>query len=766
VDYVRTKQRKHSGKSRDAKTAGRSGFLNGKILALLILLILLIAIPLTLFLTKQSQDIRQRAAGTACNKDTVDVILVIDTSNSMNDGKLAEARVAASKFVDLILPDGSDTKNRIGIATFDNNGGMNRGLSGVEYKEALKKTIADLKRPGDGKGGTCLECAIDKDKGTTDVLGEFSSVPSEGHQRHVIILSDGKINRWMQTDGDIVGSTSNADTEKAREQALAAINKVRDTLGATFSVIQYGGTDNQLWLKNEVAKIPPAGEGMYFTETEASLADMYTNIANILMGGTVVANVFDDLDKDGTHDAGEGPLANVEVSLQYDEASGSGSLVTQTTNASGSATFTNRCDKPQTLTVKPLDGYEGSPADSLVRQLPGVHEGSTVSEQFLLKRLPDRTVAICSPTTINWNQSISLGITVTSSDGHPLSSTPVSWTATDPNILLNPTSAQTNASGSAKTTVTLKPDATAFEGEITASFAGNQDFTSASCKVGLNYAPPAPELTFTATPDFVDPGKPATLIWTTKNVTECIASEGWSGNKNPSGGTESTGPLTEATSYSLTCSGPGGNVSDTVTVDINTPGTRLNLSLLLHGLGAAGDNVLPKPAACQRQNNTIADAEGCLSNQSPLHPERDVKVEVYDKDNQLAASVSGKITYASTSGKFAGSVDLGPNWTTGVYTVKVLTPMFLKRLIDGIQTITNNATHNFPEASLTSSDVDFDNRLSILDYNLIIACYTYPGETAPCNPEKAAKVDVNDDGVNNEFDENLFRRDLIVQYGE
>ncbi len=61
----------------------------------------------------------------------------------------------------------------------------------------------------------------------------------------------------------------------------------------------------------------------------------------------------------------------------------------------------------------------------------------------------------------------------------------------------------------------------------------------------------------------------ANLIWISSNVDSCYASNAWSGTKSTSG-SESTGSLTSSKTYNITCSGPGGSVSDNVMINVST----------------------------------------------------------------------------------------------------------------------------------------------------------------------------------------------------
>jgi hypothetical protein len=77
----------------------------------------------------------------------------------------------------------------------------------------------------------------------------------------------------------------------------------------------------------------------------------------------------------------------------------------------------------------------------------------------------------------------------------------------------------------------------------------------------------------------------ATLTWTSTNANTCYASGDWSGSKLTSG-SESTGNLTTKLSYTynITCTGPGGSVSDSVRVDDDPP----TLSVTLQASPASG----------------------------------------------------------------------------------------------------------------------------------------------------------------------------------
>ncbi len=181
-------------------------------------------------------------------------------------------------------------------------------------------------------------------------------------------------------------------------------------------------------------------------------------------------------------------------------------------------------------------------------------------------------------------------------------------------------------------------------------------------------------------------------------------------------------------------------------------GTSLSLNLLLHGIGNSGDNA-----------NLTASS---LSNKTPLHPTRNAIGYLYDITNTLVATATGTINYSSASGSFAGKVYTNNLLPAGKYTLKVRTDYHLTHLIPGILTISSNLTNVIPDTSLVAGDVNNDNKLDILDYNMLLDCYSDLSPAVNCNDTKKLMTDLNDDSNVNQFDYNLFLREISTQPGE
>ena len=176
-------------------------------------------------------------------------------------------------------------------------------------------------------------------------------------------------------------------------------------------------------------------------------------------------------------------------------------------------------------------------------------------------------------------------------------------------------------------------------------------------------------------------------------------------------------------------------------------GTNLSLRILLHGIGNGGDNVSPTS----------------LGNMNPERPSRSVSLELYNSSNQSMGVKVGTVSFNQSTGAFNGVVNLG-TIPTGAYTVKVVSPNYLRKSYPGIVSVTANQTITLPSISLVAGDSNNDNSLSVLDYNILIDCYSDLTPPRNCaDSQKKQSSDLTDDGVVNQFDYNLFLRELSVQ---
>ena len=186
--------------------------------------------------------------------------------------------------------------------------------------------------------------------------------------------------------------------------------------------------------------------------------------------------------------------------------------------------------------------------------------------------------------------------------------------------------------------------------------------------------------------------------------------------------------------------------------------TKLSLTVFLHGIGNSGDNASPDNFS--------------LSNKNPLTRTRTVDVQILNGATAVVASKTGNITYDAGAGNFKGVIDFGNSIASGgSYNIKVKERTHLRRLVPGIQAITLGQTHNIAPITLVAGDVTGanniqDNAINILDYNVLIGCYSDLAPATSCTASNKSLADLNDDGAVNQFDYNLLLREITVQNGQ
>lgn len=179
------------------------------------------------------------------------------------------------------------------------------------------------------------------------------------------------------------------------------------------------------------------------------------------------------------------------------------------------------------------------------------------------------------------------------------------------------------------------------------------------------------------------------------------------------------------------------------------------VTLLLDGLGNRGDNANPDHFD--------------LSNHNPLHPTKSTVLEVLNASNVVISTSNGTVTYDPdpSQGNFKGTFTLTTPVFAGDYLIRIRTEHYLAKFEPGVQHL-HPGVNNLPVIALTTGDINNDNTLSILDYNLLLDCYSDGILAAPNCPTQTKKdaSDVNDNGTVDQFDYNLFLRELSVQNGD
>jgi hypothetical protein len=196
------------------------------------------------------------------------------------------------------------------------------------------------------------------------------------------------------------------------------------------------------------------------------------------------------------------------------------------------------------------------------------------------------------------------------------------------------------------------------------------------------------------------------------------------------------------------------------------PDKGLTLVVGLDGIGTTGDQV---NADWTSKNNAAG------SNQHPNTSVRPVTLTLVDSSNK-STTLTGTVAFAISGtniGKYTGIIPYGANFKTGSYLIKVTVDGHETKTVPGFQNITStSASVDVPSVNLIVGDINGDNALTAADYNILLSCisdtsYKDTDAHALCNQNANYKVraDMEDNGVIDKFDYNLFLREFSVQSG-
>lgn len=172
-------------------------------------------------------------------------------------------------------------------------------------------------------------------------------------------------------------------------------------------------------------------------------------------------------------------------------------------------------------------------------------------------------------------------------------------------------------------------------------------------------------------------------------------------------------------------------------------GMQLEFSLQLAGIGGPSENTNPKTV------------------------QKVLTVELLDPGDNPVASKTGFIMYDGQEKVFKGIVDLGVAVPAGNYSIKIQTEKYLKKRIPVIYTLTPGLKHTISLAKLTVGDINGDNRVDILDYEILRSCFEDKANSAACGSNKQL-ANLDDDTLEkvDGVDYYVFVRSLSVREGD
>jgi Mg-chelatase subunit ChlD len=614
-------------------------------------------------------------AQTSCGTSPGDTMLVMDTSESMNDKngssgtKLSNAITAANNYVDIVA---GETDNRVGLVHFATTATLDSALT--TSFNSVKSSISSLTANGD----TCIQCGIDQ------ANQEISAQKRTNIKNAVILLTDGIANR-------IEGNNRQVSAATAEQAALTAAENGHSANGTVYYTIGLGQDVDSDFL-NKLATA--TGGQYYYSPTTDQLNAIYNQISQTLLGGSVTGTVFNDVNGNGVFEPSEPGLPGVLLWLYPLNSSTPQAVIS--TSSDGTYNLQNLCNGTYTIKQQvPTTWKQTLPADIRGYTFNMINGKAVTDENFGDVKLPR-----CSDGIDN--------------DGNGFADEKDSTCHTDGNPN-NPGSYDPNRDGE--------------HGNSTCSDSkdnngnGLVDGQDPVCHVDGN----------ANNPSSYDPSRDEGSEPTPTSIPTIVP-------------TATPIPVPSATPVPTASPTPNGSPTPTPS------GTQFSLNVLLHGIGDSGDNANP--------------TDYSLSNKTPVDPTRNASVQLFDIHNNPIATASGQIHYSSPSGSFTGIVYTQNPITAGQYTVKVWSDYHLIRLIPQILTLSPDQVNQIPQVALVAGDVNNDNQLNILDYNLILDCYSDLMPASNCDATKKVMTDLNDDGNVNQFDYNLFLREISTQPGD
>ncbi|MBI5045210.1 MAG: VWA domain-containing protein [Candidatus Levybacteria bacterium] len=645
---------------------------NTKILGLLALLLVLGGLPLTLSLVQKQQNLEQNAATSTpvCSETGTDIVLIIDTSNSMNKqssttdtvSRFERAKRAAKNFAEILKEKNAELliekKHRLAIVSFSDTQNTILQSQLTDDMDIISKKIDAIAPGNDQNGWTCIECGLKK------AIAELTSSRQRSDLSNIaILLTDGKAN-WV--DGATTSVTQATAEQKAMDSVLSGytIHNISTTtigLGAKQDI-------HEAFLFNIASK---TNGNYYYAPTATDLQGIYSQISQTLGKGVIAGFVYQDTNKNASFDTNENKLSGWKIDL-FQNTTQQNSTVTDT---NGNYTFENICDGSYQLKLGMQPGWEQTSPPNTNPIAVDLRNSDTLSDKsFGVQRQPLATTLVCSPRSLfNTTFPFEIQTILKDSQGNTLPNLPISaQIKTGAHFLrVDKSSSTTDASGIARFKVTMSEASKDTEGEVVFTFASQNGYQSSTCSTLAEY------------------------------------------KQNRAS---------------------------------------LNISLLLDGLGAAGDNANPN-------NNAV-------SNKKPLHPQKEVRIRIYDENNKIVLDDTSKNTFSANGTTLGVNRDIGPSFPTGKYSIFISVPGYLTKRVAPITSITTQKNVDLPTLRLTTGDVNRDDSLNILDYDLMRGCYSDYLAPVSCSNDEKLRSDINDDGKVNQFDINLFLREMSVLHGD
>lgn len=147
-----------------------------------------------------------------------------------------------------------------------------------------------------------------------------------------------------------------------------------------------------------------------------------------------------------------------------------------------------------------------------------------------------------------------------------------------------------------------------------------------------------------------------------------------------------------------------------------------------------------------------------FSNHNPLHPKRSITLNLFDSNLSSVDTETSVITYDPSGGTFNGRITISKPIGT-VASIKLTMQQALPYVIQLQTHLQDNQINILPTIALTTGDINGDGRISILDYAILSSCFK--GLSTTCSKDLYTLSDLDDDGLVDGIDYNIFLRNLL-----
>ncbi len=149
-------------------------------------------------------------------------------------------------------------------------------------------------------------------------------------------------------------------------------------------------------------------------------------------------------------------------------------------------------------------------------------------------------------------------------------------------------------------------------------------------------------------------------------------------------------------------------------------------------------------------------------NRNPARTTRTGKVEVYNTQNEKVkeGDINFTFTLASQSAVYNGTVEM-TNMAEGTYYVKVRFDNTVFEQLPGVYNL-KKGNNTLPTIALAPGDLNQDNNLDMQDYSVFVSCY---GDKN-CGDNTKKLADFNDDGKVDGVDYNILIRSFAIRSGD